>query len=484
MLARSKMYIQSAWEMRKKRDCIEWIFFLVGIMFYCGYAVYTYYECPFESFISKFYLIDLFYEGDLTFKDLLVPYAEHGQLASCILFLINVHLFNFTTFFDMAVNIFLCVIPMAVVMMFYPIKRLGIKKKGTLYYMALLLLTMCMFTCMQQGAGGMSLQVRLGLSSFTVLSVLIDIYIMSEKKSIRLYWIIILSVFLTLNFWGTAYNFAGIPVTCALLCLLFLGGIFLKRQVRFDYIGIVLAHVIAFVLYFFEYNLIGMGASEGTSTGLLSMLMTINYKELFGGLLCWCSSIFLGRYALEDGHISGNLYLAIGAMVLLLIVVAIVCYFRYKMYEKSILPVLFLGYFFVLYIELFLTRNQVAGWIWFCSSWYWVHTKVASASLIWIFLYSCDKREHAIYVDKVKMALTCVVTIGCIFLTMFGTLVNIKRLPAEKNWIDQKKQYFYVESSEEMPVDESGITPLFHPLDKSMWAIDVLKKYELSLFRD
>ncbi len=455
---------------------------IIGTAVYLAYVLYVFVELPYESFIDKFYLIEPFYSGTLKFSDLLIPYTENGMLAANVLFLINLKLFHFSVFVESMVNVMM-VIFVGWISIFKYANKVSEERKW-FYYIAVAVMTIPLFSCMQQSAGGMSLQVRFGFAAFVLVSYMIDRFLI-ENKNLAYYILTIVMIFLSINFFGSSYSFGGVPFVCLVVLICMIRD---KKILDVKRILIIIAYVAATVLYFFEYGFIGgpSGEVRVVDGGLMDKALAFitNVKSIVMGLIYWNSSCLLGRYIFEDGKISNNGYLLVGVFFTIVILVSLFLYFKTKMYEKTWIPIMWIGYNLVLFFIICIGRVEVIktlGEAWVTSSWYTVNTKILTVSVIGIYMYYFNQIEGKAIVRKSAICIVHLVMGG---LLIWGTFWNAARVPFEKVNLTQMQSYFFVESKEDLPVDGNGTTPLFKDLDTSWDAIELLKKYHLSLFRD
>ena len=121
------------------------------------------------------------------------------------------------------------------------------------------------------------------------------------------------------------------------------------------------------------------------------------------------------------------------------------------------------------------------GWSWFTNEWYTVHIKILYAATICIYGYyilNCEKK-----LNKIVAGLSI---IGIIFMCCLGILGNycsIKRAPSVHAYYLEKQKYLYISDEDMMPINETGQTPLFESLDKTMNSINIMKKYNLSVYQ-
>ena len=458
------------------------ICFVLGLAFYVSYVVYGFVEIPYESYIDKFYMIEPFYNGTLKFSDLLIPYTENGMLAANVFFLFNLKFFHFSVFAESMMNVILVAIVGLIAMAKFA--NIVSPEKKWFYYIAIAVMTVPLFTSMQQSAGGMSLQVRFGLAAFVVVSYMIDRFLIEKKGNIY-YAITMVMIFLSLDFFGSSYSFSGVPFICLTVLIYVIG----ERKFDIKSLLIIVAYFAATVLYFFEYGFFNIQTQETrvVDGGLLQKALEFlkNIKSIGKGLIYWNGSCLLGRSMFEDGHISNNKYLFVGAMFTVLILISLVIYFKYRMYKITLIPIFWMGYNLMLYFIISIGRIEMIrslGEAWVTSSWYTVHTKILTVSVIGIYLYYFNNLQgKAVLFRKVSIA---IVHVALLTLMAMGTFWSLVRVPFEKANVQMAQSYFYVESKEDLPVGPDGNTPLFKDQETSWTAISLLRKYHLSLFRE
>lgn len=453
---------------------------IIGIVCYLSYVMYMYIEVPFETYMSKLCFVEPFYNKTLTFSSLFTTYGEHGMLGVNLLFLLNLKFFHFSVLFESLINALLVLLVGAISLNYYS-KLIPEEKRGIIYYLALTLMTYDLFSCLQQGGGAMTLQVRFSLASFVCITCMIDKIILNEEKEDVLFFLFTLAmIFASINIFGTFYSFAGTPV----LIVILLYTCIKKKNGRRVKISICTFYFLCVVLYFVEYGMFQGGNDKIVATSSISDVIIqffLNIKSVFESLLFWFGMSVLGTTILEDGHISTNLYLAFSFGVFLFFVVSIILFFKMKIYKKTFLPIFWYGYYFMLFFMIYLGRGSGIGSLMFPGSWYIAHSKIMIVSLVFVYLY-------AFYENKKKQNVNQGMVILCfVFLLMsitIGTISCIRRLPSERIWIKDKQAYFFVESIDELPVGEDGMTPLFQSREVSWEGIQILKKYKLSLFRE
>lgn len=466
------MFVGSKW---------EFLCLLCGALFYLAYVLYMHIEAPIETYMSKLYLVEPFYTGNLTPELLLIPYSGQGMLAVNLYFLFNLKMFHFSILAESLMNAIL-VFAVGWISLIYYTKKINreYNKKSFYYYIATLIMTMFLFTNMQQGGGGMSLQVRFGLVAFIVCTVMIDRCFFDKADNNRYFVMTLIAIFLSFCLFGTLYSYAGVPAVFLVILIITIQ----KKKFSAKSAIMCAVYMLSGYLYLIEYGLIAQGAGGSiASSGLMDKIINIfiNVKRVAKAFLHWTGSVLLGRISLEEGYVTPRTYMLIGAIVFLLIIVSVFLFFKVKMYETTFLPIFWYGYYFALFAILYLGRGEFFDSGWFTSSWYTVHSKIVAVAFFSILIYTLNRYSLK---RRVLMTAACICSIFWCVGLVFGSAVNIKRLPYEKIWILNKMSYFYVNSIDELPVDEGGMTPLLQDLQTTWDSICILKKYHLSLFRN
>jgi len=458
-----------------KSNKIELVSLLVAFIFYASY-IYTYYftEVLFlASFMGDIQLVSKYFDGTLDFNDLFSKFGEHGMFGYNCLLLINASVLHYTVYFDMilnGINVFLVALFIIISV------SNSIEKKNLLYFFALLIIIFYLFNVMQGGSATMETQVRLGLLFFVCSSYFINKSLLSNKIDKYLY-ISILLIIITINIFGTMYNFAGYPVIFLVVVFLMLKS--KNKHLNARYIFIV--YSIALIAYFFEYGIIGAGNANKKSI-IEGMLFWLERPiEFIHGIAIYYGSATLGYATFADKVISTTNYLYIGYVILSINIIATVLYFNSRMYQKTYLPIFLQSYTFFVIILVLIGRYSLDDWLWGSNTWYQVHTKVGLVSAIWIILYATNITNNS-FTNKIKLfsfILFFILFIGL----MFGTYNELKRAPYVKIWYQNIQKCMFVDAKD-MPINPDGMTPLMVDEKTTEFGLNVLKKYKLSVFKN
>lgn len=438
-------------------------------MFYIWYCVTSMIELPHMTWFDQIPLVDLFYTGKMQISDLFSKYGEHGMLANNILWLANVVLFKGSTLFDVWLNI-ANVVLLGIIIAKCTCCSIGEKKYHFLWIAAEAIFLFC---CMQGSSGAMETQVRLGLLFSVITFIYINDEIQEEGIKNKIHFsITILLMILSVNVFGTLYSFAGVP----LVWLILAWKMFKNRKIIKKYVAFIATYLLTIVLYIAEYQLYDI-MDNGSDKSMLNNLlhMFAHPIETLKCFFSWCANGVLGWPVHESKIYTPTLWLAVGAITFALIIVGVFCFIKFKMYHKTWVPLMLIVYSFGVLVMVYLGRSD--GWDWFANEWYNVHIKVAIAGAIWIYAYVATMGKNLRIVGVVSTLIICL--FGCV-----GNYYGILRAPAVHYYYAEKQKYLYVDDVDDMPVDEiSGNTPLLHSLDKTMEGIEILKKYNLSVYR-
>lgn len=438
---------------------VFWLFYTCFYIYLCGR------EMPMETLFDQFSLIEKLFSNTLTFKDLLVPYSEHGMLASNLIFLFNVRYLHLFAQLDIYIN---CInVALTCAILIHNIRKSFNGEHTVRYYIAVILCAFFMTTILQESARSMFTQVKLGFLSGIIAMHMCN-RVLQEKKS----WIYLLGtaavIFLSINFFGTLYSFAFVP---ALFLALLIRAIKNKRIGREEWV-IGGTYAVSCCLYLFEYGFLSGG--QAISVALDKTTSSFSVINAVKGLFAYAGNMLLGYPIIADNLISATLYKVVGVVALLIIIFAIWRYLAMKMYEETWMPMLLIGYSFCVYILLTFGR---ASDMWLANSWYTVQTIPTAVSTIWIITKDTAAKK---WLKSVGMAgLACLLLVGLV-----GTAACLRRAPYAKAWGESRVRYLFAESIEDLPVDASGNTPLFHSPEATMDCINLMKKYNLSIYRN
>lgn len=451
-----------------------WILILFTL-FYIWFCNSFMVELPHLSWFDFFGYIEPLETGTLKAGTLFSAYSEHGMLGYNILFLINVKFFNLSTMFDVYINdtvVFLC----GLVILTEYIKSFSHKK--AMYYIGIVGICFSICTATQISSGAMETQVRLGCLFIIIVFKETNDFFTQEDVSWLKVFKICFCLLLALNVFGTIYTFSGIP----LLFIILIYKAFRQTDQRKKYITVAGMCCVSAVLYLFEYHLFGLKAGAGNES-LLKTIVEVLFLHpitLAKAIIGYNGGSLLGSAMYMDRSVNLNVYLGVGIVVTLILLYAIYMFFRNRMYIETYIPILLIGYSFVVVILSFIGRYY-KGWDWVLSEWYSVHSKFQIAGVFWIIAYSY--RTIVYDVKKYIVAIHAGAIVVLFLFGAFGNYTHLKRMPNVAAYYKEKQSYLFFER-EDMPVDESGNTPLLADLDTTMNAIEIMKKYNLSVYSE
>lgn len=448
--------------------------FSVGYITYCNYIMT---ECPWQTwFDNQMISVNSLKQGTLTWKDISLRAGENGLLGYMLLLFVNVTFFGMKTMFEVQVNNF--VVFLCGALLLWKMYRSAQKEwsKGW-FWTAALLLCAVNFNPMQGSSGAMETQVRIGLLTGLWAACACDELMHQTKTSTRDLVYVSAVIAFSINIFGTLYSMAMIPAIFLLMLLRLLKNRKLDRSMT----TIAASWFVCVVLYVMEYRLLTFGETGKSA---------LNSGKIFGGiarfflhprtsLMALCSyngSSVLGYAGWIDHKIDNRTYLWVGAFITLLMLCAVFCFFYFHMYEKTWLPLLLIGYTELVFVLVSVGREN--NWEWFVNEWYQTHTRFGLIATVWILCWSAMKIKRKAW----KALLAGSLGISCIMLG-FGYTWTIQRAPSVKGYYERMQQYLFAVDESELPVDANGLTPLVASLDQTMYGINVMKKYNLSVYQ-
>ena len=452
---------------------------------YVWYCSFILVELPAMTNFDLMPIIDKFYTGTLTFRDLLTTYGEHGMLGNNLMLLLNTIVFQMSTMFDIYVNDINVLIVAILVIVAMRRDIVGFCKESSIYekfiyYLCFVLIALAAFNVCQQAAGGMDSQVKLGFL-FCVISMYMTDRVLFANKGLGYVFATVVMIVFAVNVFGTLYSFATAPVVCLVVAVRCLN----KKTLKSKEVAIPITWVVCCITYLFEYQMLGKGAMNPDSLTNTAGTLILNPIIWLEGLIGYSGSMLLGYGVLADHVITTDTYFLIGIVVFLVVLYAVYRFFANKQYTKSWLPMFLLGYSYFVWFLVSVGRfgDGSSSWVWFANDWYFSHTKIGLMAVIWILSHDImqrhKKRKPKCYLASIPyIGLTCMFIFGCM-----GTTTQFERAPYVRAFYEARQPYLFITEESEMPVDENGQTPLFHNLETTMRSLEMLRKYNLSVYK-
>lgn len=455
-----------------KKYKFEILFLTIGSIFFIQFCNSFMIELPHLAWFSQFLLLEPFFNGNLDIITLLsVKCGTHGLLGYNLLFLLNTVCCKMTTFFDVYLNdIIVLIIGIVSV---YNLRKIALKRNCT-YLFSLFLLCITAFSAIQLSSGTMETQVRLGILFFAIAAIYIDKILINkyEKKDLILTPLLIL---ISINFFGTAYSFASLPVIF-LICFIF----FIKnKKLDMPRLSIIFSYFFATILYFIQYFYLTGGFERGKEKSFLACFFEIltHPLEVFRAICGYNASGLIGSAGYLNGQISSRYYFILGMIITAIMAYAVFKFLQLKMYKKTFLPVMFIGYSFFVPILVMLDREISLEWL--INEWYVVNTKLGIIGTIIILFYVFQNTKF----KNINKFLTTLSLIIIFIFSMYGNILHVKRAKFVKLYYEAKQPYLFAKSIDEFPVDANGLTPLLASPKDTMDAINIMKKYRLSVYK-
>ncbi len=455
-----------------KKYKIEILFLSIGCVFFISFCNSFMIELPHLSWFGHFQLIEPFFKGKLEFLDLLrIRSGSCGLLGYNLLFLFNTVCFKMTTFFDVYLNDLIVLI--VGIVSVYILQKIKIEKDIS-YLMSVVLIFIVDFSAIQLSSGAMETQVRLGILFFVFSSVYID-RILVDKYSKKDLVLSIILIFLSINVFGTAYSFADMPMIF-LICFI----IFIKnKSIDIARLSIILSYTLSAITYFWQYFVLVQGPwrlKEGSFFSCVANVLTHPF-EVFRAICGYNASGLIGSAGYLDGKISSNYYFILGLAVTIIMIYSVVKFLQIRLYKKTVIPLLFMGYSFFVPILVMLDREISLEWV--INEWYVVNTKLGIIGTIMILFYVVQATKF----KNISKFLSGISLILIFVFSIYGNMLHINRSKYVRIYYESKQPYLFVQNINELPVDGNGLTPLIATPEDTMNAINIMRKYRLSVYK-
>jgi hypothetical protein len=462
-------------------------FFLFSVLFSFFILKYQHTEGLYlASFFYDLVFLSKYFDGLASAKDFLSPFGEHGMLGFNCISILNAKFFHLSNLPYTILNI------STVIVSAYLLIRLYIdtnfrSKFNFSYYLCFLLILIIMFSPYQGNTYSMEVQVRIGLFFSILTMYMLDKQTNSAKVDKTLvdntFYVLIFLILFGSTIFGTFYSFAAFPFSFLLLLKSWIDSKFKSNKFLILFFIYLLSLIFYFALYrpfIHSPNLPITSYGKNLFISILSIYA--DHPLIFlKALLAYFGSFVLGYASIVDNHISVNNYLLVGFLILIIYSYAIFLFFKSKMSAFTQAPLLFASYTFCLGLFVLIGRgSQITSgdFLWLANNWYWVHTKIAMASIVWIASYSlCSNLsfKHKFFIS-----------IGILFITLtlaFGLFYDLRRAPSAFAWYKNFEHYLKVEPIN-LPLDSNGLTPFYVDKNLASSGLVFLREHKLSVFRE
>lgn len=447
-----------------------WLIFCLSYIIYCNYVMI---ELPYLTWLDQLPLADQWLSGDMRASDLFSKYGEHGLLGNNILWLINVSFFHGTTKFDVYINdIYVCV---SAALFVYLTDKYIVRFRYRVLAIVGELVFLCSF--MQNSSGAMETQVRAGLAFYILSYIFIEKdLMMPEECSIRKLVADVILIILTINVFGTLYSFAGIPFIW-FMCLFYR---FYKKEsgtkVKVRLI-ISLTYLATIPIYVIEYRLLSRISHDKDGVSVFSNLIDciLHPIRTMQCVFSWNANGLLGWAYHERTGYSSTQWLIIGAAVTMITLLCITYFFKNEYHENTWLPMVSIVYSIGVCALVVLGRS--AEFEWLSNQWYNTHIRFQMAAVMYMLVVMLVNSRARIIKVIAMVSYTFMICFACI-----SMLCELQRAPYVKEYYKEIQKWLFVHEKEELVTDENGNTPLLHTLDMSWRGINILKKWDLSVY--
>ncbi|MFA5160819.1 MAG: hypothetical protein WC421_01105 [Elusimicrobiales bacterium] len=456
---------------------------LIFTVYYAWYTRVTTMDVAWFSYLTQLQIADKLFTHTLTFKDMFVRYGEHGLLGHNIISLANIAWFRLNTLFDAYLNV--GIVAGCGAIAYYACRSSFGDRRGLYAQIPLLLLCVLMFSVLQEACtGDMETQVRLGTLSFMTAAYAMSRYMLNPHKKFPALEITLL--FLSVNIFGTLYSISWQPALAGLMVF----DCIARRRFEKNYVWIFAAMVACWVLYCYQYQYNPFLKSDPAQPGILGKMamMAAHPYEPMKSIFAYLGSATLNGFLFFDGVIPHpRVFTVNGLFVFSVYVYAAVVYFRTGMYQKTFLPPMMMAYTF--FIIILVQLGRPGDWSWGTSYWYTVHVKFGLAACVWILGLDLLERRAAAAAQagrtseiRAVTAAYAVVAAVLLAVQIYSSYRDWRRAPYVMQWFEGIANYAL--NPDGTVIDAAGTTPMRLSSEDSRRAIEIMRKYKLSVYRN
>ena len=235
----------------------------------------------------------------------------------------------------------------------------------------------------------------------------------------------------------------------------------------------------AAIIYFLQYFVLAQGLWRLKESSFFSCVINIltHPFEVFRAICGYNASGLIGSAGYLDGKVSSEFYFSLGLVLTAIMLYAMIKFVQLKIYKKTFIPIMFMGYSFFVPLLVMLDREVSLEWV--INEWYVVNTKLGIIGTIMILFYVFQVTKFkniSKFISGISLTLMFVFSI-------YGNILHINRSKYVKIYYEAKQPYLFAQSIEELPVDGNGLTPLIATPEDTMDAINIMRKYRLSVYR-
>lgn len=457
--------------------CVFVFFILFGVV----YINRTFVDVVFLDGLMPLPLIEKYFNGSFSFKDLNLIWGEHRLTGYLLIYLINTIVFGL----NMRIEPFIFLLSYFLIgLIIYGIyKKLFrdvFKNNYQLWIeISFLPILFLIFSLVHPPAMLMTTQFVVGTLFFILTIKHFNNICLDSKRSLDLLlFIFFVSIYIVFfsgaNFGGMLLGF----IVCFFLKL------FVSSKKKLD-ILLVITILFTFII---TLGYFGVTRVDQDGVGLVGKIIIFFSRpgESFLALLAGISGTTLDIHTFQELFRGNDILVLINGSVLFLLgLYSIFKYFVLKIYKITYLPVLLMSYSIGFMLITRLGRLN-GGWMWTMNDWYSFHLYFYLIGILWILFYDVFakynllKNKSLITLLKQHRWTINIFVFSLVWIFSFQIVSNVaqwRRGRHVKTWLETKRLAIL------NPTEES-LEFLLWTKDDSLKAIEILKKHKLSVFRE
>jgi hypothetical protein len=426
-------------------------------------------------------MVEKYFQGNLSFKDINMNWGEHRLIGYSLIFLFNTIFFHLNMKLESYIFLMSYLIIGLILYFVYKdflVKALNkkVNKWMTFSYLPILFL---IFSLVHPPGMLMTTQFIVGTLFFVTTSVYLNKIFLGSKRNIDLIFFLMFMLIYILIFSGA--NFGGMLLGFLISFLLKIFIFEKKKPSLFLTISIIYT-----ILLVTSYIFLNTFDNDGVSLLEKVFIFFSRFGESFLSLLAGISATTLDIHTFEELLGGRNVFVLINGSVLFLLgMYSAYKYIFLKIYRFSYMPI-----FLIMYSLGFIFISRLGrldgGWMWPMNDWYSLHLYFYLIGILWILFYDVFEKYTQLSTKSLKIFFknylwTLIIFIFSIFwifsFQLTSNLAQWRRGPYVREWLETKRMALIDQTDE-------NLEALLWTKEESLKAIDILKKYKLSVFRD
>ncbi|MDD5693583.1 MAG: hypothetical protein PHU86_03880 [Patescibacteria group bacterium] len=422
--------------------------------------------------------VDNYYQGKLSLNDIIRPFGEHRLVGYSLIYLGNAIFFGLNIILEP--YIFLLTYIVIAIFLYLPYKKFfrayfeKIDKRWIqISYASILLI---IFSLVHPPEIFMATQFVIATFFFIITAYFFDLLARGKEGRKTLIFFIFFMLIYLLIFSGSYFGGALFSITFSLVYKKIFAE---NKKLNINIItGYLLTVFIIFVyLYFAKINTLdGMGLSNK----VITFFSRINETSL--SLIAGLSASTIDIHTFQEKIINDKYILLNGIALFSIGMYSLYQYTKNKLYKESYIPILLMMYSVGAIFTIRLGRLN-GGWQWAMNEWYSFHLYFYLIGVLWILYYLIFQaflEKNDLKVSKGKIITICIVFVSVLLIfstSTFSSYYQWKRGSSVKIYLINKRNVL--------------LNPTDSTIDQLLWAkkdtykaIEILKKYKLSSYRD